>query len=195
MITCLPGSVAGGRPAGPGGSGCRTPLPPPRDLWQVSAARSPDRSSGLEFIWVTATGVVCCDKRLMGRALGAAWGAASGGAPAAPPAPPHGHPLSCPCPQPGPCPLPRHALQNLHPGTAALPLSAPVSLTARARCSSASAARAAAPGPFPTAQGRTGPGPQPSGAGGCSQRCAERKKLLSIASCSCTFLFNIHAPK
>lgn len=42
----------------------------PWDLWQVSAARFPDRSSGLEFIWVTATGVVCCDKRLMGRALG-----------------------------------------------------------------------------------------------------------------------------
>lgn len=48
----------------------------PRDLWQVSAACFPDRSSRLEFIWVTATGVVCCDKRLMGKA---AWGAASGG--------------------------------------------------------------------------------------------------------------------
>lgn len=51
----------------------------PGDLWQVSATCSPDRSSGLEFIWVTATGVVCCDKRLMGRAPGAAWGAASAG--------------------------------------------------------------------------------------------------------------------
>lgn len=37
-------------------------LPPPRDLWQVSTARFPDRSSGLEFIWVTVTGGVCCDK-------------------------------------------------------------------------------------------------------------------------------------
>lgn len=124
----LTGSVAGGRPAGPGGSGCRTPLPPPRDLWQVSAVRSPDRSSGLEFIWVTVTGVVCCDKRLMGRALGAAWGTRPGeGSPAAPAAPPHGQPpLSCSCPQPGPCLLPRHALQNLHPRTAALLLSVPL---------------------------------------------------------------------
>lgn len=45
-------------------------LPPSRDLWQVSSTRFPDRSTGLEFIWVTVTGGVCCDKRLMGRALG-----------------------------------------------------------------------------------------------------------------------------
>lgn len=34
----------------------------PGDLWQVSAMRFPDRSSGLEFIWVITTSVVCHDK-------------------------------------------------------------------------------------------------------------------------------------
>lgn len=34
----------------------------PGDLWQVSATRFPDRSSGLEFIWVITTSVVCHDK-------------------------------------------------------------------------------------------------------------------------------------
>lgn len=46
----------------------------PSDLWQVSATCFPDRSSGLEFIWVTATSVVCCEKRLMGRAPGSLLG-------------------------------------------------------------------------------------------------------------------------
>lgn len=91
----------------------------PGDLWQVSTARFPDRSSGLEFIWVTATGGVCRDKRLMGRALGSSvwrgtwpWGAAgraagwprAGGEPGCSPLPP---PHSRPSPS-YPCPHPRH---------------------------------------------------------------------------------------
>lgn len=63
----LTGQVGGG-PGRQGRAGGAAPGL--RDLWQVSAARFPDRSSGLEFIWVTVTGGVCCDKRLMGRALG-----------------------------------------------------------------------------------------------------------------------------
>lgn len=59
----LTGSVAGGQLAGLG-VGCSQP----GDLWQVSSARFPDGSSALEFVWVTVTGGVCCDKRLM-------WGA------------------------------------------------------------------------------------------------------------------------
>lgn len=57
---------------GPAREGRRGPgaAPAARDLWQVSTARFPDRSTGLEFIWVTVTGGVCCDKRLMGRAPG-----------------------------------------------------------------------------------------------------------------------------
>lgn len=56
--------------------------------------RSPDTSSALEFIWVTVTGGVCCDKRLMGGALGSCLdpcrvgGRRAGLAPALP----HGHP-------------------------------------------------------------------------------------------------------
>lgn len=58
----------GGGPGRHGRAGGSAPAP--RDLWQLSAAPFPDRSSALEFIWVTVTGGVCCDKRLMGTALG-----------------------------------------------------------------------------------------------------------------------------
>lgn len=61
----LTGQVGGG-PGRQGRAGGAAPAP--WDLWQLSAARFSDRSSGLEFIWVTVTGGVCCDKRLMGRA-------------------------------------------------------------------------------------------------------------------------------
>lgn len=188
----------GGRP-GRGGSRCAPPLPPPRDLWQVSAARFPDRSSGLEFIWVTATGVVCCDKRRMGRAPRGAWGAVSEGRPAR--AAEGQEPGCTPCHRPAA--VPRRAAPALSPGGwggaggvfchGTPPSTTSALLRLRPRAAALTLLTCPYPGhgerlplgqqlwhppaPPPQGAGPDPPGHQSSGGGGCAERRAERKNV------------------
>ena len=230
LLTRERGRWAAGRGeegVGAGRLSCR-----PGDLWQVSAARFPDRSSGLEFIWVTATGVVCCDKRLMGRAPGSClgssvwrgarpWGSCRLGSGVARAAGRRGAGLHPPATAPRPSltklPLPSLSAPAAWCGEGAgaifchgTPSQNPfIPGLQPSRCLPSPSADSSGHGdhlpvgskgsssgtPCPTATGgRTGPlGPQSSSAGSCAE--PRRKMFLSVASCSHTFLFNIHAPK